>query len=286
MKLKDWADQTGVKYLTAYRWFKNGTLPVPAYQTQTGTIIVEPEIEEHTAVSQNEKDNAMSLFLKKTVEFSKNSSTVEDFAAYVISNFQLKLNGAEKTEAPKYSRLKPKPEEIRKHFQQFIPDKNLQAQLKTVKTLLSEGQAAGDVVPAEMSNLLLDPEADASNPAFDSFFAPLSSAFSTQAPPPVEGLAITPNVDCSTITTVETPQSINYTGSTTSQLFNNGGNSFGSDISSVSASNMAAVGTTLFNSTSTAFQPINLQQTAAKVMEAVPSTNDKPRKRGRKPTKR
>ncbi|MGB8265256.1 MAG: IS607 family transposase, partial [Candidatus Velthaea sp.] len=32
MKLKTWAEREGVHYLTAYRWFREGTLPVPARQ--------------------------------------------------------------------------------------------------------------------------------------------------------------------------------------------------------------------------------------------------------------
>jgi hypothetical protein len=64
----------------------------------------------------------MSLFLKKTVEYSKNNSTVEDFAAYILSNFQLKLNNIPEPRVfPKYSKNKPKSEDIQKHFKQFIP---------------------------------------------------------------------------------------------------------------------------------------------------------------------
>lgn len=122
MKLKDWADKTGVKYLTAYRWFKSGTLPVKAYQTESGTIIIEENNEtSESKMPVNQQNDAMSLFLKKTVEYSKNDSTVEDFAAYVLSNFTLKLNGS--TESPKYSKNKPKPEEIQEHFKKYLPIK-------------------------------------------------------------------------------------------------------------------------------------------------------------------
>lgn len=40
MKLADWAREQGISYPTAYRWFKAGKLPVPAYQSKTGTIII------------------------------------------------------------------------------------------------------------------------------------------------------------------------------------------------------------------------------------------------------
>ncbi len=41
MRLKAWAEQMGVTYHTAYDWFRKGKMPVPAYQTPSGTIIVE-----------------------------------------------------------------------------------------------------------------------------------------------------------------------------------------------------------------------------------------------------
>lgn len=43
MKLADWARRQGIHYMTAWRWFKAGKLPVSAYQTPTGTILVEPK---------------------------------------------------------------------------------------------------------------------------------------------------------------------------------------------------------------------------------------------------
>jgi putative resolvase len=41
MKLSEWAAQQGVHYQTAWRWWKRGTLPVPARQLASGTILVE-----------------------------------------------------------------------------------------------------------------------------------------------------------------------------------------------------------------------------------------------------
>jgi putative resolvase len=40
MKLSEWAAQQGVHYQTAWRWWKAGTLPVPARQLANGTILV------------------------------------------------------------------------------------------------------------------------------------------------------------------------------------------------------------------------------------------------------
>lgn len=41
MKLSVWAKSQGIAYLTAYRMWRSGRLPVPAYQMETGTIIVD-----------------------------------------------------------------------------------------------------------------------------------------------------------------------------------------------------------------------------------------------------
>ena len=42
MKLSAWAKQQGVTYVTAWRWFRDGKLPVKSTQLDTGTILVEP----------------------------------------------------------------------------------------------------------------------------------------------------------------------------------------------------------------------------------------------------
>ncbi len=41
MRLSAWAKTQGVTYRTAWEWFKNGTMPVPAHQLSTGTILVD-----------------------------------------------------------------------------------------------------------------------------------------------------------------------------------------------------------------------------------------------------
>lgn len=43
MKLSDWAKQQGIAYITAWRWFNRGKLPIPAYKTPSGMILVEPK---------------------------------------------------------------------------------------------------------------------------------------------------------------------------------------------------------------------------------------------------
>lgn len=119
MKLSDWAKKQGISYITAWRWFNNGRLPVKAYRSDSGTIIVQDESDTSEQVMGNTQSNdVMSMVLKKTVEYSKNNGTVEDFAAWILSTFSLKLNVG--NDSPKYSRVKPKPEDVQKHFQKFI----------------------------------------------------------------------------------------------------------------------------------------------------------------------
>ena len=146
IKLKDFCEQNSISYVTGYRWFKNGDIP-GAYQTTSGTILI-PDDSEQSITSDN-TNNAMSLFLKKTVEFSKNNSSVEDFAAYVISNFQLKINGV--IEGPKYSKNKPQPQDIQNHFKKFLPDKERGDYLKAMKQSIIECKQSEDgyVKPTE-----------------------------------------------------------------------------------------------------------------------------------------
>ena len=43
MNLKQWAEANGVHPQTAYRWFRNGTLPVPAVRVNQRTVLVQTE---------------------------------------------------------------------------------------------------------------------------------------------------------------------------------------------------------------------------------------------------
>ena len=43
MRLKDWAVSQGIHPQTAYKWFRDGTLPVPARRVGPRLIIVDPE---------------------------------------------------------------------------------------------------------------------------------------------------------------------------------------------------------------------------------------------------
>ena len=41
MKLSVWAKSQGISYMSAWKWFHEGILPVKAYQLPNGTIIVD-----------------------------------------------------------------------------------------------------------------------------------------------------------------------------------------------------------------------------------------------------
>ncbi|MFJ4012194.1 recombinase family protein, partial [Streptomyces sp. NPDC090026] len=41
MKLSEWARQQGVSYQTAWRWVKDGKMPVPVRQAPSGTWLVD-----------------------------------------------------------------------------------------------------------------------------------------------------------------------------------------------------------------------------------------------------
>lgn len=43
MKLSEWASRKGISYRTAWRWFKEGKLPVYAEQMVSGTILVKED---------------------------------------------------------------------------------------------------------------------------------------------------------------------------------------------------------------------------------------------------
>jgi hypothetical protein len=205
IKLKEWAAKNSLSYITANRLFHAGMVP-GATQLDSGTILVEDDSPEQ-AMTVNSSNDAMSLFLKKTVEFSKNNSTVEDFAAYVISNFQLKIINV--SENPKYSKQKPKPEDVQKHFQQFIP----KGEKPKPNSFIMEPEAFEEIPGAKDSppplqsavefSLAVDPQNYISNSSTSAF----TSTSVAGAMSPTES-TVTQSVDLNS-----TPQSINYTGS-------------------------------------------------------------------------
>jgi len=296
IKLKEWADRHNLSYLTANRHFHAGMIP-GAVQLDSGTILVEDDSPEQFMASNPNSGDAMSLFLKKTVEFSKNNSTVEDFAAFIISNFQLKLNTA--PDGPRYSRNKPKADEVQKHFQQFLPDKESVEHLKAVAALLKQGKPAGDVVPSALAPAAAatsDAEVSLSEDEIQSLLKATPSAQDVRLYGSVTEGLVSRSVDFDT-----TPQQINYTGSTSQTFSTNsivdGGTSVNSSymVSGINTAGMPSLGLVssgvLFNAApaSAPFQPTQKEtQSATQVIEMAEADeiNELPRKRGRKPSKK
>ena len=147
IKLSEYCKKSGIAYITGYRWFKEGKLPVKASQTISGTILVEVEDNEESMDKNN--NETISSFLKKTVEYSNNNATVADFAAFVLSNFQLKLNSQSVSNAQsldKYSKLKPSQETINEHFQNFINKSEKPLTQSFIPSNYAGTQSVGSVV--------------------------------------------------------------------------------------------------------------------------------------------
>lgn len=149
VKLSDYCKNNGISYVTGYRWFKEGKFPGKIEQTDTGTILVE-----ENDLNNSEENHIMSMFLKKIIEFSKNNSTIEDFAAFILSNFSLKLKNTHK--------IKPKPEEIQKHFQKFLKSKEEKPKVNNM--LLVEPDEFDKLITQSESDVLKeDQQADIDN---------------------------------------------------------------------------------------------------------------------------
>jgi hypothetical protein len=298
MKLKDWADKQGISYLTAWRWFKAGDPRLAnAYQSDSGTIIVPDDNDpSETQMAGNTHNDVMSTVLKKTVELSKNNASIEDFAAWILSNYSLKPNTH--FDGPRYSRNKPKSEEVQKHFQQFLKPKgekpkpnmfvaqpddldNLMAKADdlTVQELAEEINKVGVEVGVPLSPTETPEVEDLMKDLSSTISAPNTGSLTVMTYDNIAGGVVARSVDL-------TPQQFNYTGST-----NPAPSSF-----SLSASDAALGGTFATNSVclnasvggaaipaiyAASFQPTQKElETVAKVSEIA----EKP-KRGRKPSK-
>jgi predicted site-specific integrase-resolvase len=80
MKLSNWAKENGVTYITAYRWWKQGALPVRAEQIKsTGTIIVYPEklqndgVALYARVSSQDQKNDLDRQLSRLVLYASDN---------------------------------------------------------------------------------------------------------------------------------------------------------------------------------------------------------------------
>jgi predicted site-specific integrase-resolvase len=77
MKLSDWARQQGLHYNTAYNWFNQNKMPVHAYKTPTGTIMVSENKEIvnkenvviYSRVSSHDKKDDLQRQIERCIEF-------------------------------------------------------------------------------------------------------------------------------------------------------------------------------------------------------------------------
>ncbi len=99
MRLVDWAKKNGVCYRTAWNWFKNGTLPVPAIQTKTGMILVDaPDATEtksdkvvvYARVSSNDQKKDLDRQVARLVAFATSRGLQ---VGEVVSEIGSGLNG-------------------------------------------------------------------------------------------------------------------------------------------------------------------------------------------------
>lgn len=297
MKLKDWADKQGIAYLTAWRWFKaKDPRLANAYQSDSGTIIVPDEsdaLEQPVGIAQSNND-VMSLVLKKTVECSKNNSSVEEFAAWILSNFNLKPHG--QADTPKYSRVKPKPEEVQNHFKQFLKPKG---EKPKANMLLTADQEQLEDLLAQSDNLTTNELADEISkigsdsgtsvnigevPEMQELMKDLSCAINN--PVNFSGIEVKTyaNVADGVVNRSNdlTPQTLNYANSSYSTL---GDTAFSVATPAITSSVVVAATTdsTMFKTSgqlSTLFQPT--QKEIASASALTNSVKEKPR-RGRKP---
>ena len=95
MKLSDWARKQGVSYLTAWRWFKSGKLPVPARQLPSGTILVEEPLPEGRTVLYARVSSAdQREDLERQVERLKAFAQAQGWTEYeVVAEVGSGLNG-------------------------------------------------------------------------------------------------------------------------------------------------------------------------------------------------
>jgi len=61
MKLSEWADPEGIPIMTACSWWRAGTLPVPAHQAASGSILVDvaPYAPERSRCARNRADTVL-----------------------------------------------------------------------------------------------------------------------------------------------------------------------------------------------------------------------------------
>jgi putative resolvase len=104
MKLSVWAKKQGISYRTAWRWFKEGTLPVIVEQTPTGTILVkEAESESnriaiYARVSSSDQKDDLDRQISRLVLFANEKR-------WVIAETVVEIGSALNGHRPKLKKL-------------------------------------------------------------------------------------------------------------------------------------------------------------------------------------
>ena len=98
MKLSEWARQQGISYLTAWRWFRAGKLPVPAPQLPSGTILVDvPQPQGRTVlyarVSSHDQRDDLERQVRRLREYAERQGWAD---AEVVTEIGSGLNGKRK----------------------------------------------------------------------------------------------------------------------------------------------------------------------------------------------
>jgi predicted site-specific integrase-resolvase len=93
MKLIDWAKQEGIKYQTAWKWFRDGILPIPSTQLPTGTILVHPPV---LATPKSVKNAALYARVSSHDQKEDLQRQLGRLVEYANSNSYSGLNGKRK----------------------------------------------------------------------------------------------------------------------------------------------------------------------------------------------
>lgn len=109
MKLSTWAKKQGISYRTAWRWFKEGTLPVEVEQTATGTILVNEAKSEnnrvaiYARVSSTDQKNDLDRQISRLVLFTNAQK-------WVVAETVVEIGSALNGHRPKLKKLLLNPE--------------------------------------------------------------------------------------------------------------------------------------------------------------------------------
>jgi predicted site-specific integrase-resolvase len=96
MKLSVWAKEQGISYRTAWRWFKDGKLPILAEQTKSGTILVKDasvasnSVAIYARVSSSDQKNDLEQQVARLVLFANSKGWV---VARTVMEIGSGLNG-------------------------------------------------------------------------------------------------------------------------------------------------------------------------------------------------